>query len=461
MPTERSYTYPHVEFIPILVSALLLVLWGQLGAPYHHADNIHLLIWLFVALMAAVGMMGWSSNRASQHQPLINDGLDVLSLFTLGSLILSTGLYSLVNLLYVAMMLIRLIKIQPSTRLVKLLVALLPLLTAYALFTQLHNPVYDVYLPKFPDVMLPDVMQAVLLAIGLLGMVADGYYLLHDANRLDGQSDGQSDKMTINHTSARVNMANPADNNAILNERIKELGLVINSLTRYVPHQLRSSIIREHHTPIIYNKRTELTLMFADIVGFTQLSENLSAEHLANVLNTYMAAMTRISIQHGALLDKFIGDGMVCFFGYPKSNDARGDAVACVAMALDMQQQMHLLSNQWQMMGIDDVHIRIGINTGYCHVGNYGSKDRMSFTVIGREANFAARLEAAAQPKEILISQSTYDLVKHKFHCQKAGSLKIAGFNDTLPCYRVMANPQEIQKSEGGGAFSDHLCHIG
>lgn len=442
MPTERSYTYPHVEFIPILVSALLLVLWGQLGAPYHHADNIHLLIWLFVALMAAVGMMGWSSNRANQHQPLINDGLDVLSLFTLGSLILSTGLYSLVNLLYVAMMLIRLIKIQPSTRLVKLLVALLPLLTAYVLFTQLHNPVYDVYLP-----MLPDVMQAALLAIGLLGMVADGYYLLHDAN----QSDGQSDKMTINHTSARVNMANPADNNAILNERIKELGLVINSLTRYVPHQLRSSIIREHHTPIIYNKRTELTLMFADIVGFTQLSESLSAEHLANVLNTYMATMTRISIQHGALLDKFIGDGMVCFFGYPKSNDACGDAMACVAMALDMRQQMQLLSNQWQMMGIDDVHIRIGINTGYCHVGNYGSKDRMSFTVIGREVNFAARLEAAAQPKEILISQSTYDLVKHKFHCQKAGSLKIAGFNDTLPCYRVMANPKEIQKSEGGG----------
>ena len=433
MPTERSCTYPHVEFIPILVSALLLVLWGQLDMSYHHADNIHLLTWLFVALMAAVGMMGWSSNRANQHQPLINDGLDVLSLFTLGSLILSTGLYSLVNLLYVAMMLIRLIKIQPSTRLVKLLVALLPLLTAYALFTQVHNPVYDVYFP-----MLPDVMQAALLALGLMGMVADGYYLLHDANRLDKQSS----KMGINHTT---------DNNTVLNERIKELGLVINSLTRYVPCQLHSSIIREHHTPIIYNKRTELTLMFADIVGFTQLSESLSAEHLANVLNTYMAAMTRINIQHGALLDKFIGDGMVCFFGYPKSNDVRGDAVACVAMALDMQQQMHLLSNQWQMMGIDDVHIRIGINTGCCHVGNYGSKDRMSFTVIGREVNFAARLEAAAQPKEILISQSTYDLVKHKFHCQKAGSLKIAGFQDTLPCYRVMANPQEIQKSEGGG----------
>lgn len=435
MPTERSCTYPHVEFIPILVSALLLVLWGQLDMSYHHADNIHLLTWLFVALMAAVGMMGWSSNRANQHQPLINDGLDVLSLFTLGSLILSTGLYSLVNLLYVAMMLIRLIKIQPSTRLVKLLVALLPLLTAYALFTQVHNPVYDVYFP-----MLPDVMQAALLALGLMGMVADGYYLLHDANRLDKQSS----KMGINHTT---------DNNTVLNERIKELGLVINSLTRYVPCQLHSSIIREHHTPIIYNKRTELTLMFADIVGFTQLSESLSAEHLANVLNTYMAAMTRINIQHGALLDKFIGDGMVCFFGYPKSNDVRGDAVACVAMALDMQQQMHLLSNQWQMMGIDDVHIRIGINTGCCHVGNYGSKDRMSFTVIGREVNFAARLEAAAQPKEILISQSTYDLVKHKFHCQKAGSLKIAGFQDTLPCYRVMANPQEIQKSEGGGGM--------
>lgn len=308
MPTERSCTYPHVEFIPILVSALLLVLWGQLDMSYHHADNIHLLTWLFVALMAAVGMMGWSSNRANQHQPLINDGLDVLSLFTLGSLILSTGLYSLVNLLYVAMMLIRLIKIQPSTRLVKLLVALLPLLTAYALFTQVHNPVYDVYFP-----MLPDVMQAALLALGLMGMVADGYYLLHDANRLDKQSS----KMGINHTT---------DNNTVLNERIKELGLVINSLTRYVPCQLHSSIIREHHTPIIYNKRTELTLMFADIVGFTQLSESLSAEHLANVLNTYMAAMTRINIQHGALLDKFIGDGMVCFFGYPKSNDVRGDA---------------------------------------------------------------------------------------------------------------------------------------
>lgn len=432
MPTNRLRTYPHLEFVPMLLSALFLMLWDQLDTSYYQTNNLYLLAWLSVTLMAmmAIIAIGLWNKFSHRYQVFIYELLDGLSLFALGLLVLSVGLYSWVNVLYVAMMLIRLLKIRSSTGLFKL-AAVLGMLVLICMLLLSWYPMHDFYRP-----VLPDVMQAVLLTIGLIGIVADMYYLLHHHMPV----------MAVAHQPNKLNQSTGTD--AILNKRIKELVLVISNLTRYIPNQLRSSIIREHHTPTIFNKRTKLSLMFADIVGFTQLSEQLDAEHLANLLNAYMETMTRISTQHGALLDKFIGDGMVCFFGYPKSADAAGDAMACVAMALDMKREMHILSSQWRMMGVDNLHIRVGINTGYCHVGNYGSKDRMSFTVIGKEVNFAARLEAAAQPEEILISQPTYELVQHRFHCQKAGNLKIAGFNNILPCYRVVGEKGATEADE-------------
>lgn len=220
--------------------------------------------------------------------------------------------------------------------------------------------------------------------------------------------------------------------------RLSRMVSVINKLTRFIPPQIWEPIVKSDSPVIVSNKRAKLTIMFSDIVGFTELSDSLSSDNLADILNTYMHCMTLIANKHGAVLDKFIGDGMVCFFGEPKSRGARQDALDCIAMAIDMRREMRTLRQKWRLMGFEGLYIRIGITTGYCHVGNFGSNNRLSYTLIGKEANLAARLEASAGKDEILVSESTYDYVCHNYECQHAGAFQLKGFDDQVNAWQVL-----------------------
>jgi len=221
-------------------------------------------------------------------------------------------------------------------------------------------------------------------------------------------------------------------------ERLATMVSVINKLTRFVPPQIWQPIVKTDSPVIVANKRAKLTIMFSDIAGFTELSDSLSADNLADILNTYMHSMTLIANRHGAVLDKFIGDGMVCFFGEPNSRGARQDALDCVAMAVDMRREMRSLRQTWRLMGFEGLYVRIGISTGYCHVGNFGSSNRMSYTLIGKEANLASRLESAAGKSDIFISQATYDYICHDYDCEFAGTFSLKGFDDKVPAWQVL-----------------------
>ncbi|WP_348654008.1 adenylate/guanylate cyclase domain-containing protein [uncultured Psychrobacter sp.] len=220
--------------------------------------------------------------------------------------------------------------------------------------------------------------------------------------------------------------------------RLSTMVSVISKLTRFVPQQIWQPIVKSNSEVQVANKRAKLSIMFSDIVGFTELSDSLSADNLADILNTYMEVMTDIANKHGAVLDKFIGDGMVCFFGEPNSRGVRQDALDCVAMAIDMRREMRSLRQKWRLMGFDGLYVRIGITTGYCHVGNFGSSSRLNYTIIGREANRAARLEQAAGNDEILISQATYDYICHDYQCKYAISYKLKGFDDVIRAWQVL-----------------------
>ena len=219
--------------------------------------------------------------------------------------------------------------------------------------------------------------------------------------------------------------------------RLNTMVSVINKLTRFIPPQIWEPIVKTDMPVTVSNKRAKLTIMFSDIVGFTELSDSLSADNLADILNTYMHCMTVIANKHGAVLDKFIGDGMVCFFGEPNSQGARQDALNCIAMAIDMRREMRTLRQKWRLMGFEGLYIRVGITTGYCHVGNFGSNNRLSYTLIGREANLASRLESSAGKDEILVSESTYDYICHNYECQHAGAFQLKGFNGNVHAWRV------------------------
>jgi len=220
--------------------------------------------------------------------------------------------------------------------------------------------------------------------------------------------------------------------------RLNTMVSVINKLTRFIPPQIWEPIVRADSPVSVSNKRAKLTIMFSDIVGFTELSDSLSADNLADILNTYMHCMTVIANKHGAVIDKFIGDGMVCFFGEPDSRGARQDALDCVAMAIDMRREMRTLRQKWRLMGFEGLYLRIGITTGYCHVGNFGSNSRLSYTLIGKEANLAARLEAAASKGEVLISEGTYDYICHDYECEYAGAYQLKGFDGKVDAWQVL-----------------------
>ena len=230
-------------------------------------------------------------------------------------------------------------------------------------------------------------------------------------------------------------------------QRINALVGVINKLSRFMPTQVWQPIIKNNRSVTIDNKRQQMSVIFSDIAGFTALSDDLSADDLADILNMYMERMTLIAKRHGAVLDKFIGDGMVCFFGAPTTKGVRDDAIACVAMAIDMRREMRVLRHQWQLRGFDGLDVRIGIATGYCHVGNFGSDARMSFTVIGKVANLASRLERQAKSGTILISQATFEYVQHEFNCVPQGEMQLKGFDEKVSTYAVQDPDSEEHKS--------------
>ncbi len=186
-------------------------------------------------------------------------------------------------------------------------------------------------------------------------------------------------------------------------------------------------------------QRKKLVIFFSDIVGFSSLSEQMEAEAFTDLLNQYLTDMSRIALKYGGTIDKFIGDGMMIFFGDPKSKGTKRDALACVSMAIEMRRHMLKLRKQWAEHGMTaPLQIRMGINTGYCTVGNFGTESRMDYTIIGKEVNLASRLESEADAGEILVSHETYALIKDKIICRQRGSAMVKGFRDPVPLYQVM-----------------------
>ncbi|MFB2539449.1 MULTISPECIES: adenylate/guanylate cyclase domain-containing protein [unclassified Acinetobacter] len=219
---------------------------------------------------------------------------------------------------------------------------------------------------------------------------------------------------------------------------IEEYFRLNNQLARYAPEQVWQSIAQGEIKAKIEYKRRKLTVFFSDIEGFTDLSEKLIPDDLAFLLNDYLKHMTEIAKHYGATVDKFMGDGLLLFFGDPNSRGVKADAIACIDMAVAMQQQMRILRERWAKMGFTSLHIRIGIATGYCHVGNYGTTHRMAYTIIGRDANLSARLQAAAEAGQIFVSEETFNLIKDTFLCVKNQPLRLKGINEVVQSWQVV-----------------------
>ena len=227
-----------------------------------------------------------------------------------------------------------------------------------------------------------------------------------------------------------------------LEEKVEERTHTINELNKQMKHylspQLYNSIVfgqRDSSRKRYFRKK--LTVFFSDVVGFTQITEMMEPEDISKLLNSYLDEMTSIALKHEGTIDKFVGDAVMVFFGDPEFIDDKVHALRAVRMGLEMQERLAELRIQWEKEGIlNPFHVRMGINTGYCTIGNFGAETKMDYTIIGNNVNLASRFEQMAKPDTILISPDTFSLVKDEIVCKFIGENTFKGVTHPIKVYR-------------------------
>jgi adenylate cyclase len=233
--------------------------------------------------------------------------------------------------------------------------------------------------------------------------------------------------------------------NDLITEKNKALEVLSTKLSKYLSPQVYSSIFSGSKEVKIVSNRKKLTVFFSDIVDFTTTTDDLESEELTALLNHYLTEMSVIALTHGATIDKYIGDAILAFFGDPETRGVKEDAIACVNMAIAMQKRMRELQVEWRERGLQKpFQLRIGINTGYCTVGNFGSEDRMDYTIIGSEVNLASRLQSHAELGGILLSHETYSLIKDHVLAEERTPIQAKGIAKSVRNYAVIAPIEDL-----------------
>jgi PAS domain S-box-containing protein len=233
--------------------------------------------------------------------------------------------------------------------------------------------------------------------------------------------------------------------NDLVTEKNKALEILSTKLSKYLSPQVYSSIFAGSKEVKIVSSRKKLTVFFSDIADFTATTDDLESEELTTLLNHYLTEMSVIALSYGATIDKYIGDAILAFFGDPDTRGVKEDAIACVNMAIAMQKRMRELQMEWRDRGLQKpFQLRIGINTGYCTVGNFGSEDRMDYTIIGSEVNLASRLQSQAELGGILLSHEAYSLVKDHVFAEERTPIQAKGIAKPVRNYAVIAPIKDL-----------------
>jgi class 3 adenylate cyclase len=211
-------------------------------------------------------------------------------------------------------------------------------------------------------------------------------------------------------------------------------------IRRYVPSQLVDAMLSDAPGAAGTHERRRLTIFFSDLVGFTEIAEELEPEELSKILNEYFSEMTAIAHRYGGTVDELSGDAILIFFGAPVATDDRDQALRAARMAIEMQEATARLNATWHAAGITKpVQARMGLDTGVVTVGNFGSQERMKYAVLGRHVNLAARLQSLCEPGRVLMSRATWLLVNAQVRCSAKGEVQLKGIQKPVEIYEVEA----------------------
>jgi len=215
-------------------------------------------------------------------------------------------------------------------------------------------------------------------------------------------------------------------------EREKEVTL--RSFESYLPPSVVQRQIA-HPESIFEVQKKELTIMFTDIKSFTTYSSTMTPDQIQKFLAEYFDAMVQIVFKYEGTVDKYIGDGLMVFFGAPEPQTDH--AIRCVRAAIEMQVKCRELKEKWVKEGLFPLKIRVGINTGEVVVGNMGTQKKLAYTVLGSDVNLANRLESNAPVEGIMISRRTYDIVKDQVPTLPHEPVLVKGLDTPIEVYTV------------------------
>jgi class 3 adenylate cyclase len=255
---------------------------------------------------------------------------------------------------------------------------------------------------------------------------------VRDALRRIGEGDF-SVRLASKRTDEVGQLARAADWAA---EELRRRELVKELFGKYLSRQVAERLLADPERGFLAGESREVSVLFADVRGFTSFSESRTPEEVVATLNEYFTVVVDVIAAREGVLDKFIGDGLMAVFGSPVRQ--ADHALRAVMTGLEMQAAVAAMNARRAGRGLPPVNVGIGVNTGRAVSGNLGSLKRMEFTVIGDTVNLASRLEHQALKGQVLIGRATYEQVKEKVRCEPAGTVPIKGKKDPVELWSVL-----------------------
>lgn len=230
----------------------------------------------------------------------------------------------------------------------------------------------------------------------------------------------------------------------------REKRFIHNAFGRYVSPRVVNQLMRSPGKLSLAGEQKDLTIFFSDIRGFTNISEQMSSEQLGRFMNEYLTMMSDIILTHGGTVDKFIGDAIMAMWGAPHEDKAH--ATHAVRTALEMMNKIKTAQKDWNTRSLPSIDIGIGINTGTMSVGNFGSRERFDYTVMGDNVNLGARLESANKDygTHVIISEYTKKEIGNRFFCRYLDKVAVKGKTEAVTIYEPLLEglPDESLRCE-------------
>ena len=272
-----------------------------------------------------------------------------------------------------------------------------------------------------------------------------GVYGALYADRLDPLAVFTRDDLEL--LSAIAAQATVAVENARAHKRLAREEVARANYSRFMPEYVVRQILENPGSFQLGGVNQLITVLFADVRGFTRLAEHTAPEQVVGLLNRYFSAMTEIIFAYGGTLDKYIGDGLMALFGAPTATPE--DATHAVQAAVEMQRQMRHINTDLRAAGLPEISIGVGLHTGEATVGYVGSERRTEYTAIGDTVNLASRLESNAQPGQILISEAVVGACgTDRFTLAQQPPLTVKNRVQPVPVFAVSWQQDEIHVSE-------------